>query len=113
MAEHAERWSIQVGHEVIETIFLPRTEPLGDEPSNAVSNYIRTEGLEATIAAIVYPDRRGAGYGVGRYEDHPKLDFSRVEHEPDVHFAHKSGFMCKTSATTPSRLRELIVASWL
>ncbi len=113
VAEHAERWSIQVGHEVIETIFLPRTEPLGDEPSNAVSNYIRTEGLEATIAAIVYPDRRGAGYGVGRYEDHPKLDFSRVEHEPDVHFAHKSGFMCKTSATTPSRLRELIVASWL
>jgi hypothetical protein len=25
-----------------------------------------------------------------------------------VHFAHKSGFVCKTSTTDPVRLRELI-----
>ena len=31
----------------------------------------------------------------------PSLDFSRVEGQPDVHFAHKSGFMCKTSASEP------------
>ena len=60
----------------------------------------------------MYPDRRGDGYGIGRYEDHPKLDFSRVEGEPDVLFAHKTGFMCKTTATEPLRLRELIVKAW-
>ena len=45
---------------------------------------------------------------LGRYEDHPRFDFSRVQQEPDVHFAHKSGFMCKTTATDPDRLRALI-----
>ncbi|WP_052548897.1 MYG1 family protein [Enhygromyxa salina] len=115
-AKHAQRWSVARGPELgdsIEAVFLPRTDPASDEPSIAVGNYVRAAGLEHTIAAIVYPDRRGDGYGIGRYEDHPKLDFSRVEGQPDVHFAHKSGFMCKTSATDPARLRELIVAAWI
>ena len=114
VAEHAERWSIPTadGEETIEAVYLPRTDPPSDEPSAAVGNYIRAKGLDDTIAATVYPDRRGEGYGIGRYEDHPKLDFSRVDAEPDVRFAHKSGFMCKTSATDPARLRELIAAAW-
>jgi hypothetical protein len=111
-AAHVQRWSIPCGDEVIEAIFLPRTDPAADEPSTAVGNYIRAMGLEQTIAAIVYPDRRGEGYGIGRYEDHPKLDFSRVQEAPDVSFAHKSGFMCKTTATEPDRLRALIAAAW-
>ena len=40
------------------------------------------------------------------------LDFGRVEGEADVVFAHKSGFMCKTRATEPARLRELVQAAW-
>jgi len=114
--QHVERWSVPAGDasgDVIEAVFLPRTDPLGDEPSGAVNSYIVAEGLGATVAAIVYPDRRGDGYGIGRYEDHPNLDFSRVEGEPDVHFAHKSGFMCKTTATTPERLQALIAGAWL
>ena len=35
-----------------------------------------------------------------------------VEGEPDVHFAHKSGFMCKTTATDPERLKQLIAGAW-
>jgi hypothetical protein len=77
-----------------------------------LGSYIRAQKLDSVIAAIVYPDRRGGGFGIGRYEDHPGLDFSRVEGQPDVHFAHKSGFMCKTSATTPERLQELITLAW-
>ena len=111
--QHVERWSVQVGDETVEAVFLPRTDPLGDEPSGAVNSYILAEGIGGTVAAIVYPDRRGDGYGVGRYEDHPRLDFSRVEGEPDVHFAHKSGFMCKTTATEPERLRALIAGAWI
>ncbi|MEM6991290.1 MAG: MYG1 family protein [Myxococcota bacterium] len=109
---HAKRWSIPHGDDVIEVVFLPRTTPEADEPSIAVKNYIRAHELQEVVAAIAYPDRRGEGYGLGRYEDHPRLDFSRVGDEADVHFAHKSGFMCKTTATAPERLRELIAAAW-
>lgn len=111
--QHAERWSIPCGEEIIETLYLPRTEPEAEEPRAALQHYIRAEGLESTIAAIVYPDRRRAGYGLARYEDHPQLDFSRVEGQDDVHFAHKSGFMCKTSATDPQRLRALVTKAWI
>jgi len=106
--EHAERWSIGE----IEAVFLPRTEPLAEDPSNAVKSYVRANELQDVVAAIVYPDRRGDGYGIQRYEDHPRLDFSRVEGEPDVHFAHKSGFVCKTTATDPDRLKTLITHAW-
>ena len=109
---HSARWSVPKGDETIEVVFLPRTDSPADEPSTAVNNFIRAEGLEQTIAAIVYPDRRGTGYGISRYEDHPKLDFSRVAEESDVLFAHKSGFMCKTSAIDPERLQALIAAAW-
>ena len=112
VGQHAKRWSIEVGDEVIEALFLPRTEPLTDEPSAAVGQYIRAQELENIISAIVYPDRRRGGYGIGRYEDHPQLDFSRIEQETDVHFAHKSGFMCKTSAIDPDRLKALIRGAW-
>ena len=110
-ATHVERWSIPHAGETIEALFLPRTDPGSDEPSTAVGNYIRSKGLGKVIQVIVYPDRRGEGYGIGRYEDHPRFDFSRVRQEPDVHFAHKSGFMCKTSATDPDRLRALIAGA--
>ncbi len=112
VGRNVERWSLSVGDDVIEVVALKRTDPPLDEPSGAVSSYVRAEGLEDRVAAIVYPDRRGDGYGLRRYEDHPRLDFSRVEDEPDVHFAHKTGFMCKTSATEASRLQALITAAW-
>ncbi|MFT7623207.1 MAG: hypothetical protein ACI9WU_002386 [Myxococcota bacterium] len=113
VAEHSERWSIQQGDDVIHAVFLPRTEPLAQQPSTAVANYIRAEELGGIVSAMVYPDSRGEGYGIGRYEDHPRLDFARVGDEADVHFAHKSGFMCKTTANDPERLRQLIQGAWL
>lgn len=107
-AKHVVRWTVGEA----EVLFMPRIDNEPDEPSAMLSSYIRAEQLENVIAAIVYPDRRGGGYGIGRYEDHPRLDFARVEAEPDVHFAHKSGFMCKTSATAPERLKELVALAW-
>jgi hypothetical protein len=112
IAARVQRWTIPSGGDLIEALFLPRTEGEADEPSAMLGSYIRAKKLDSMIAAIVYPDRRGGGFGIGRYEDHPRLDFSKVEAQPDVHFAHKSGFMCKTSATTPERLRELITLAW-
>ncbi len=105
---HVQQWRIPNSGEPVVALYMPRTEPPGDEPSGSIIKYIRAEGLEQRVQVIVYPDRRGAGFGMARYEDHPRLDFSRVGSESDVHFAHKSGFMCKTSATDPARLRGLI-----
>lgn len=111
-AARVQRWSIPHGDTTIEALYLPRAEGATDEPSSMLGSYIRAEGLDGVIAAIVYPDRRGEGFGIGRYEDHPRLDFSKVEGQPDVHFAHKSGFMCKTTATAPERLQELVGLAW-
>lgn len=113
VGEHSELWSIPYGDGFIPTLFLARTETLSDSPRDAVAEYVRSAGLEKTVAAVVYPDRRGPGYGIGRYEDHPMLDFARVEGQEDVHFAHKTGFMCKTTATDVERLKELVVMGWL
>lgn len=108
VGEHGERWSVRAGNTTIEAVFLPRREGSLDEPSAGLANYIRKQGLDGVVGAMVYPDRRGPGYGLQRYEDDPRLDFTRVQHEPDVRFVHSSGFVCKTSATDPARLRELI-----
>ena len=107
----SERWVVESEGESIGTVFLPRSDALPAEPSSGVARFIRASGLEAEIGAMVYPDRRSSGYGIGRYEDDPRLDFSRLDGEPDVHFAHKSGFMCKTTATDPDRLRTLIAGA--
>ncbi|MFK7742166.1 MAG: MYG1 family protein [Planctomycetota bacterium] len=109
VAERCEQWSVATeSGDVIETVFLPRSDSETDEPSGSVARYVRHKGLEKSIGAMVYPDRRSEGYGIQRYEDDPRLDFTRLKDEPDVHFAHASGFVCKTTAKTPERLRELV-----
>lgn len=114
-ASLAQRWTLFAEHgegEAIEAIFLPRGDSSPDEPSASLARYVRSQGLQSSVAALIYPDRRGDGYGISRFEDHPKLDFSRVGQEQDVHFAHVSGFMCKTSATEPERLKSIVRAAW-
>ncbi|MGD7652126.1 MAG: MYG1 family protein, partial [Verrucomicrobiales bacterium] len=93
-------------------LFLPRTEPLPDEPSAGIGRYIQSHPDGGKIAGLIYPDRRGSGFGLSRHNDHPSLDFTRIGDCQDVHFAHARGFVAKTSATDPARLRELISASW-
>jgi len=101
-------WELNLEGELGRALFLERGETLPDEPSALLSRYGRHLAGGRPLFALVYPDRRGTGYGITRFDDHPRLDFSRVADQQDVHFAHTSGFMCKTTATEPQRLRELI-----
>ena len=110
--EQAAVWDVTFGGVEGRVLYLARSENLPDEPSALLARYARQLDQETPIFALVYPDRRGEGYGISRYEDHPDFDFSRVGDQRDVHFAHTSGFMCKTSATAASRLRELIAKSY-
>lgn len=112
IAEHAELWSLQSDGDdesaTTQVLFLPRTDPLPEEPSSGIDRYIVEKGLNNIVVAIISPDRRGSGYGLSRHRDHPYFDFTRITNETDVHFAHKRGFVAKTSATTEERLGELL-----
>ncbi|MGB1129912.1 MAG: MYG1 family protein [Haloferula sp.] len=105
VGEHAEIW--EVGD--LKVLFMPRTEPLPEEASAGLGRYLETLGLEKEVAGLVYPDRRGTGYGLSRHNDDPRFDFTRIEAEADVHFAHTRGFVAKSTADTPERLRELLL----
>ena len=87
---------------------MPRTEPPADEPSSGIPRFIEETGKTKSVVAMVYPDRRGAGYGLSRHNDNPLVDFTAIAECDDVHFAHARGFVAKTSATDPERLRELL-----
>ncbi len=106
IAQHATVWSL--GDAGPAVLFLPRTEPLPDDPSGGLDRYIETVLSDRAITATVSPDRRGTGYGLSRHRDHPAFDFTRIADEPDVHFAHARGFVAKTSTTDEARLRELL-----
>jgi hypothetical protein len=108
IGEHAEFWRIEGTRGPLEVLFLPRTEATGGEPSHGLPRFIAESGRSKSVAAMVYPDRRGSGYGMARYEDHPAFDFRQIGECKDVHFTHASGFLAKTSAADAGRLRELL-----
>lgn len=108
----AEFWEIKTEKGSFKALYLPRTESMPDEPSAGLARFIDTRPDLGEIAGLVYPDRRGEGFGLSRHNDHPGLDFTRIEGCDDVHFAHARGFVAKTSAHDPLRLRALLAQAW-
>jgi hypothetical protein len=104
VATHAELW--MVGD--TEVLFMPRTEPMPEDPSSGLGRHLQAIGKDQEVAAMIYPDRRGGGYGLSRHNDNARFDFTRIEGEVDVHFAHARGFVAKTSASDSVRLRALL-----
>ncbi len=104
----------EIGHPAgaFRVLFLERSKTAADDASAGLGRYAAELPEGEEVVAMVYPDRRGGGYALSRYNDHPWLDFTRVEAEADVHFAHARGFVAKTSAVDEERLRELIGKSW-
>lgn len=108
---HAEFVELDGVESPLRVLFMPRTNSMPDDPSSGLARYVVTSGKE--VDGLIYPDRRGDGYGLSRHEDCPHLDFTRIEGEPDVHFAHARGFVAKTSATDRGRLLELMALARL
>lgn len=111
LGQHCEWWTIENGEHSFEAVFLPRTDPLPKDPSMALPRFIAEQGKDQSVIAMVYPDSRGDGYGLSRHNDNKKMDFSPLESESDVHFAHARGFVAKTTATDPLRLKELLATA--
>ena len=112
VAEHAEVWTLGDGERSFKALFMPRTEPLPEDSSSGLGYHVEQLGLEQEVLALVYPDSRGSGYGMRRFNDDQRLDFSPLEQQADVHFAHARGFIAKTSTVSQTRLKALLLAAY-
>ncbi|CAM3060887.1 MYG1 family protein [Rariglobus hedericola] len=109
IARTAQLWTLDDVPGSPAVLFLPRTDPMPEDPSAAIERYVESRGLGDRVIGLISPDRRNTGYGLARHRDNARLDFTRIANESDVHFAHARGFVAKTSATEPDRLRELML----
>tara|TARA_A100001037_G_C15028253_1_gene579620 strand:+ start:217 stop:1119 length:903 start_codon:yes stop_codon:yes gene_type:complete len=110
---NSEFWTLEENQSRFGVLYLPRRQPVPHDPSAGLEFFINRQNKNAWVAALIYPDRRGAGYGLSRFNDDKRLDFTRIEREPDVHFAHARGFIAKTTATEAARLKELVRRAWI
>ena len=106
-----EVWKLTHGDVEFKVIFAPRTNPSIEEVSGALGWRVKELGIEEEVYVMVYPDGRGQGYGMKRFNDREEIDFSIIEKESDVRFAHARGFIAKVEAVGIDRLKELIVKS--
>jgi hypothetical protein len=111
LENRAEWWTVEWDGAPRRVLFLPRQETPENDPSAGLDRFIARQPKDVEVIGMISPDRRGEGYGLSRYRDDRRLDFSRIGEEPDVQFAHANGFVAKTSATDPERLRILLEAS--
>jgi len=109
----AEFWEIPAPGGSFNVLYMPKEEPASDDSSAGLGRFIEAHPTMKNVAGLVYPDRRGKGYGLSRHNDDLRLDFTRIAECEDVHFAHARGFVAKTSANDPERLRELLLRAWV
>ncbi|MDF3128519.1 MYG1 family protein [Kiritimatiellaeota bacterium B1221] len=93
----------------LEICYLPKMDGMSLDLASALNMFVREQDRD--IAGTISPDKRGSGFGLTRFDDDLRLNFTRIENEADVHFAHKQGFIAKTSATDPERLKQLLAQS--
>jgi hypothetical protein len=112
VSQFTEVWNLKKEKNEFKVLFLPRISSLPEGASDVLGYQVRALGLEEEIIAILSPDSRGQGYGMRRYNDDARMDFSKVEGEEDVHFAHARGFIAKTSAVDKERLQKMLIQSY-
>ena len=82
--------SLVYGNEIVFSLGI-----LGDnDPSFALSAYVADRHPDAVVT--ITHDDRGDGYCLFRLNDSPKIDFSQIESDERILFAHKNGFVAKT-----------------
>ena len=111
IARSSEIWEIGVGELSFRVLFLPRSANISEDASAGLARYAAGLPEDQQVVGMVYPDRRGTGFALSRFNDYLGLDFTQIETEADVHFAHARGFVAKTSAVDLARIRELLSKS--
>jgi hypothetical protein len=82
------------------TIVSARSISGNDDPSFALSAFVE-EKYPNAIATITNDDR-GEGLCFFRLNDNPNIDFSRIQNDDRIEFAHKNGFVAKTKTQLSS-----------
>ena len=63
-----------------------------------IDSYMSRKGIEAN--AVFVNDDRDDGFALRRENDDPRIDFSKVDGQKGVRFAHANGFVCKVDSET-------------
>lgn len=72
-----------------------------DQPTLGLEMFCQEQDQDrdgTAIAGTITQDDRGDGLALFRRNDHPRVDFSSLEGEDGVIFAHKGGFIAKLAA---------------
>jgi hypothetical protein len=99
--EVAEGTNLHHNEKVISLI----VHEIEEEPSLALNLWHDMQGLKGGVSVIF--DDRGPGLCLYRHDDDPSVNFAKLDGHPDVAFAHKGGFICKTK-TRDCNWNELI-----
>ena len=78
VSQFTEVWNLKKDKDEFKVLFLPRISSLPEGASDVLGYQVRALGLEEEIIAILSPDSRGQGYGMRRYNDDARMDFSKV-----------------------------------
>ena len=111
IARVSEIWELEHEAGAFRILFLPRSENLSEDASAGLARFAAGLPEDQKVMGMVYPDRRGKGFALSRFNDNLGLDFTLIGDESDVHFAHARGFVAKSSATDFGRLGELLIKS--
>ena len=112
VARVAEVWELHRSEDSFKVMFVPRNQNQIEEVSGAMGWYIKELGLEEEVVAMVYPDSRGEGYGMKRFNDCSEMDFSKIANDKKVRFAHARGFIAKVVLVEVDELKQLLFQAY-
>ena len=112
VARVAEVWELHHSEDSFKVMFVPRDQNQIEEVSGAIGWHIKELGLEEDMVAMIYPDSRGEGYGMKRFNDRPEMDFSKIANEERVRFAHARGFIAKVEPVEIGELKQLLFKAY-
>jgi hypothetical protein len=87
---------IRVLAEMVKVVEIKGLKALVFETTDITGSQDLRDREYPDAAASLSWDDRGAGWSLYRFNDHQSVDFSILESDPAVSFAHKSGFIAKT-----------------
>jgi len=88
-------------------VVIMDVKSITERPTFGLEQFCKLQYPDVNVT--ITKDDRGEGYSLFRRNDDPRVDFSRIEGRRGVVFAHKNGFVAKTTADAD--LRELVLAS--
>ena len=112
VARVAEVWELHHSEDSFKIMFVPRNQNQIEEVSGAMGWHIKELGLEEDVVAMVYPDSRGEGYGMKRFNDCSEMDFSKIANHTSVRFAHARGFIAKVEPVEVGELKQLLFQAY-